>query len=83
MRIMNTYSTEFYSTCPVNGVRVLYQLTVQTSKTIKVEDLISTVSGIHQGMLHEDIAQYLLEGFGGEQTLQAYHHGVVIKTVRP
>lgn len=79
---MNTYKTKFFANCPENGIRVEYDLTINTGSVVKVEDLIEVVQGIGAG-LHEDIADRLSARFGGTQTLVADHHGVTINTTRP
>lgn len=78
---MNRYTTEFFAFCPANGVRVKYRLTIRTTRTIAVEEIIDEVTLLHRGF-HEDIADQLRETFGGLQVLIADHHGVTIKTVR-
>lgn len=79
---MNTYSTEFFSYCPTNDVRIQYKLVIQTENVIKVEDLLREVNYHRQGY-HEEIADELHQKFGGKQTLTAFHHGVLIESVRP
>ena len=79
---MNSYSTKFFAFCPVNNARVEYDWTVQTTDTLKVEDLIDAVTLLSRG-LHEDFADQLFREFGGAQVLTAYHHGVNIRTERP
>lgn len=78
---MNTYTTNFFSVCPVNGARINYRLRITTTEVIRVEDILSVVSGFVDGF-HEDFADRLLSRFGGSQTLTADHHGVVIETTR-
>lgn len=79
---MNTYKTQFFAKCPANGVRISYDLTINTGSVIKVEDLIDEVGSIGEG-LHEQIADRLHSKFGGSQVLKADHHGVRIETIRP
>jgi hypothetical protein len=78
---MNTYETTFFSSCPINHAQIRYELTIKTKDLIMVEDLLEEVRSLND-MLHEDIAEYLLDTFGGEQRLYAIHHGVVITTER-
>lgn len=78
---MNSYSTEFFSICPTNSVRIKYCLVIQTNKIIMVEDIIDEVTLHHRGY-HEAIADQLHRTFGGRQVLVAEHHGVKIETVR-
>lgn len=79
---MNIYTTEFFARCPVNGARITYTLTIRTAVVIKAEDITKFVDNICEG-LHEDIADSLLDRFGGLQRLKAEHHGVYIETIRP
>ena len=79
---MNIYKTKFFATCPVNGARIEYCLTIQTGQVIEVEALIAEVESIKSG-LHEAIADRLLSAFGGSQVMTADHHGVNIQTIRP
>lgn len=79
---MNIYSTKFFATCPVNKVRVEYDLTITTDGAIiQVEELLEVVNGMRKGF-HEAIADQLFAHFGGCQTLKAFHHGVWITTER-
>ena len=79
---MNTYRTSFTALCPVNGATIEYRLHIHTGLTIEVEKILAAVRAIGSGF-HEDIADKLLEQFGGSQTLVADHHGVTIETIRP
>lgn len=78
---MNIYSTEFFSNCPVNGIRVKYQLEIKSEVAIPVEQILAAVDSV-ESKFHEEIADDLVARFGGEQTLVAEHHGVKILTVR-
>lgn len=78
---MNVYEVEFFAYCPTNGIRIKYQLEIETKEVIKAEDLIKTVSNFKTGF-HEDYADQLIKIFGGNQTLIAWHHGVKITTIR-
>lgn len=79
---MNIYTVNFSAKCPVNGRGIKYRLEVHAGAVLMVEDLRSHVDAIGEG-LHEDIADALLAKFGGSQRLEAEHHGVHIKTIRP
>lgn len=78
---MNTYTVQFFAFCPVNGVRILYTLSIEIDLVIMAETLIDAVT-LHDKGLHEELADDLWHEFGGRQTLTANHHGVEIKTVR-
>ena len=79
---MNTYTIQFHAKCPVNGARITYTLTIHTGTVIAAEEITGFVDDIGQG-LHEEIADGLLDRFGGSQRLTAEHHGVHIETIRP
>lgn len=78
---MNIYRTEFFAFCPSNNVRVKYDLKIETTQVIKVEEIIDAVTLLHKGF-HEEIADQLHREFGGIQTIVAEHHGVTIETRR-
>lgn len=78
---MNTYETEFFCRCPVNGIRIKYLLTIQSDQKIMVEAIIKSVDSFADDF-HEEIADKLHKEFGGLQTLVAEHHGVRITTHR-
>lgn len=78
---MNAYTTEFFSNCPNNGLRIKYRLRIETSEVIPVEQIIAKVEGVSDSY-HEELADELLLSFGGTQTLVADHHGVTIETTR-
>lgn len=79
---MNRYRTGFYAKCPLNGIRITYDLIIEADTLIAVEDIVTEVERIDAGF-HEDIADALFARFGGIQTLTANHHGVLIETTRP
>jgi len=78
---MNKYSTKFIALCPINNKQITYQLEIKHIEKILVEDILETIGDFASGF-HESIADKLFEKFGGEQTLIANHHGVVIETER-
>lgn len=78
---MNAYTTEFFSNCPNNGLRIKYRLRIESDQIIPVEQIIAKVEGVSDGY-HEEIADELLLSFGGVQMLVADHHGVTIETLR-
>lgn len=79
---MNTYTAKFWASCPVNSLPIDYTLTIKTGQQIRVEAIQERLDHIREGF-HEDIADQLQRTFGGEQVLEAMHHGVHIKTERP
>lgn len=79
---MNRYLTSFYAKCPLNGIRITYDLVIEADTLIAVEDIVTEVERIDAGF-QEDIADALFARFGGIQTLTANHHSVLIETTRP
>jgi hypothetical protein len=78
---MNTYTTEFFATCPNNGIRIRYRLRIETRAALPVEQIIAAVESVGE-VFHEDLADQLHRQFGGLQTLTADHHSVTIETTR-
>lgn len=78
---MNNYRVEFFAFCPVNGVRIKYQLHIETMEVIMAEQIVDEVT-LHDKGFHEQIADDLFRSFGGRQILTAEHHGVSIETIR-
>jgi hypothetical protein len=79
---VNIYETSFYCKCPINKVRILYDLKIKTEKIISVEELLEHINHWYQDGFHELIADHLAENFNGTQTLEANHHSVKITTIR-
>ena len=79
---MNTYSTDFFATCPTNGARIRYSLTIRTESVVMVEEILDTLAEFTSGY-HEHIANELHQRLGGQQRLVADHHSVTIETERP
>lgn len=78
---MNAYTTEFFATCPNNGIRVKYTLRIETLAVIPVEHILAA-TGSFTNDFHEHIADALHGRFGGTQKLIADHHSVTIETTR-
>lgn len=80
---VNIYEREFVAACPNNGEPITYQLMIckPMGERIFVEEIVAATDMIEVGY-HEDIADSLLNDFGGKQILSAHHHGVTIETIR-
>lgn len=80
---MNAYSTKFFCRCPNNDIRIEFALRIETRSQLRVEEIIDGIEiDTDEPRFHEEIADLLLERFGGTQTLTADHHGVTIQTTR-
>jgi hypothetical protein len=81
---MNTYTVEFATNCPTNGVRVKHRLRIECAHTIPVEEIVAVVESIEAGerLYQEEIADLLAAALPGRQVLFGHHHGVDIETHR-
>jgi hypothetical protein len=79
---VNIYKTSFYCKCPINKIRILYELKIETKEIISVEELLKHIEHWYADGFHELIADHLAESFNGIQTLKADHHSVKITTIR-
>ncbi len=77
----NRYQRRFKARCPNNGLEIEYRLTISTGDIIMVEDIVAATDRFDSAY-HEAIADSLHAEFGGSQMLRAFHHGVLIVTVR-
>lgn len=76
-----TYTHQFVSQCPNNGLPIVYDLAIETDGAVIQVEKIATACAFWREAYHEDIAKRLAELFPGtRQTLTAMHHGVGIKT---
>ena len=66
---------------PNNAESIIYDLIIETDRTIMVEHIV-TATQMNRTGYHEVIADALHRQFGGRQVLRAHHHGVNIETVQ-
>nr|WP_314582257.1 hypothetical protein [uncultured Pseudomonas sp.] len=78
---MNIYRKTFVAVCPNDGEAIIYDLKIETDRTIYVEH-INTATALIKAGFQEAIADDLHRQFGGLQTIQATHHGVDLTTIR-
>lgn len=78
--VINEYTYDFISECPINGELITYRLVIQSEDKIIVEHIV-TRCAMHRKSFHEDIAADLKKAFSGNQKLTARHGQVQIKTV--
>jgi hypothetical protein len=79
---MNIYETSWYCKCPLNKIRVLYELKIESSDLIYVEKLMEYIETNCKEGFQEVIADEIKSHFGGKQTIKANHHSVTITTIR-
>lgn len=82
---MNTYRTEFFALCPSNGIRIKYELRIETPSTevVHAEHILMQIA-LHtqRPVYHEALADQFVKLLPGRQILSADHHGVHIETTR-
>jgi hypothetical protein len=79
---MNRYSVKFKAKCPNNGAIIDYSLRIETDEMIMVEELLQFIKKHSSEGFHEQIADDLVQSFGGSQYLVATHENVKIETYR-
>ncbi len=77
----NKYTYSFNSKCPNNDQFIYYTVTIETEKMIMIEKIVQYCKKFTSAY-HEEIADDLIERFGGMQTITAAHKHVKIETVR-
>lgn len=84
MTPINIYRHRFSAPCVNNGLSIAYEVEIQTSWTVMVEDIVAECIAARDAEkpYHETIADRLYEKFGGLQRMVAFHHGVEIETRR-
>ena len=78
---MNIYRKTFVAVCPNDGEAIIYDLKIETDRTIYVEHINTATALIKMGF-QEAIADDLHQRFGGLQTIQGTHQGVDLTTIR-
>lgn len=79
---MNVYTHRFSAVCPANAQSISYTFKLTTEWLVKVEEIQKTFPD-NLTKFHEELADQLYAKFGGEQVLEAWHHGTHIRTQRP
>lgn len=80
-QVSNIYRLTFSALCPSDGEEIEYKLEIKRPTILMVEHLKAEIDCIKTGY-QEDIADFLIERFGGEQRMVATHQGVEIETYR-
>jgi hypothetical protein len=64
------------SRCPVNGATDLYEVTVETDKLVKVEDILKAAASFTEPAFQEEITQKLATALECRVTTIGHHSGV-------
>jgi hypothetical protein len=78
---LNIYTIQFFSNCPNNGMRIQYDLRIESETPIRVENIFAEIDRV-EDLFHEEMAYQLSMALPGRHTLSANHHGVHITTLR-
>lgn len=71
-----THELTFARRCPVNDAQDLYELRVETSRTVAVEDILASVAALPEKAFQEEITVMLAARLGCRITTTGYHSGV-------
>jgi hypothetical protein len=70
------HETTFARRCPVDDALDLYELRVETHRTIKVEDILAAVEALPEKAFQEDITATLAAKLGCVVVTTGHHSGV-------
>lgn len=66
----------FARRCPIDDAQDLYELRIETTRVVKVEDILMAVSALPEKALQEDITLALAAKLGCRVTTIGHHSGV-------
>lgn len=70
------HKLQIYGKCPVDGANDSYNLTVTTTKIIKVEDIIAAVRRLQWPLFQEEVTQILADELGCNVRTVGHHSGI-------
>jgi PDZ domain-containing secreted protein len=79
---MNIYKAYHHASCPNGSLRDTYAITIRSEATIMVEDIIKTLADAPATIYQEDLATLLRAKLGAEVTVEGWHHGIKITSLR-
>lgn len=80
---MNTYELEHRADCPNGSLKDTYAITIKSSQTIFVEDILRCLEAAPKKIFQEGLATLIRATIGAETTVVGWHHGVKITSHRP
>jgi len=66
----------FLRQCPVDDAQDRYELFVETTRTVKVEDILAAIEALPEKAFQEDITAALAAKLGCRVTTIGYHSGI-------
>jgi hypothetical protein len=80
---MNIYKIQHQAICPNDSTLTdVYSITIKTHAIIMVEVILGTLKKSPKTTYHEDLATYLRNELGAEITVEGWHHGVFVTSIR-
>jgi hypothetical protein len=79
---MNTYELTHRAKCPNGDLMDFYKITIRSSATIMVEDILKALQESPAKIYQEDLATLLRSQLGAEITIEGSHHGIKITSFR-
>jgi hypothetical protein len=75
--MITRYELRILARCPVDEGNDVYECVVESSRTIKVEDILSAVEGFKaQPIFQEELTETLARQLGATVTTIGFHSGV-------
>jgi len=71
-----THELTFNRQCPVDDAQDRYELCVETTRTVKVEDILAAIEALPEKAFQEEITAALAAKLGCRVTTVGYHSGV-------
>jgi len=71
-----THELTFHRQCPVDDALDHYELCVETTRTVKVEDILAAIEALPEKAFQEDITIALAAKLGCRVTTIGYHSGI-------
>jgi hypothetical protein len=71
-----THECKFARRCPVNNGFDIYDLRVETSGLLKVEDILAAIDALPEQIFQEEITERLAQALAAKVTTTGYHSGV-------
>jgi len=79
---MNIYKVSHIAGCPNGKLVDCYEITIMSEHTIMVELILKTLKEAPSKIYQEDLATFLRSKIGAEISIEGWHHGINIKTIR-
>jgi hypothetical protein len=79
---MNIYETAHQAACPNGDLMDTYKITIRSQSTIMAEEILRTLNETPPEIYQESLATFLRAKLGAEVTVEGWHHGIKITSIR-